>query len=468
MLDDPQTDQSAYSATQVKRRLSIISGTVLGLAGPDQTISGFAAVTVIQQDDVADQLLNRDMFPDWAGERYRLVERWPQTEKAIDLWEQYGVMRAEGLRHGQGIEGATNFYRKNQSTMDSGSVLAWPQRFAAKYGEISALQHAYNLKLKSPETFDAEYQNDPKPPESDVEVMSAADIERKVNGFARDILPPSADLVTAFIDVQGQALYYLVAAWESATFTGSVLDYGTWPGQTANHFTLRNISKTLSAKYPRRGLEGRLRAGLVDLIDYLADKRYKTPDGQLSQRTQLIGMDAAWGPSTKVVQAVALEHPRASWLVPAFGRGLKPGDNPMSEWKPKPGERKGPFWILRPTMGGGRHVVVDTNAAKSFVNARLNIAMGDPGSLSLFRPHLATGHRMIAEHWRAEKVETVSIAGGRSGEVWSLPPAKPDNHLWDCVVNAAVMASLCGATVPEASTTKRRKKVRPRRTTVKI
>ena len=446
VLDDPQTDRSAVSPSQVSKRLNMITGTVLGLAGPGKSVAGFAAVTVIAPDDVADQLLNRDKYPDWQGERFKLVYAWP---KSIDLWEQYGTLRAEGLKNGRGLAEATAFYKANQKAMDAGAAVAWAERFDAKRGEISALQHAFNKRFAGPETFDAEFQNEPVPPESDVETLPAAQIETKLHGHGVGVLPPAADLLTAFIDVQGQLLYWLVAAWESSTFTGYVLDYGSWPEQTAIHYTLRNASRTLARAYPRRGLEGRIRAGLVDLVDKLSATRYATPDGQLNQRIQLIGIDAAWGPSTKVVQAVAIEHPRANWLVPCFGRGIGPSETPMVDWNPKPGERKGAFWILRPTLGGGRHCVVDTNAAKSFINSRLNVAIGDPGALSLYTPKLTTGHRMIAEHWRAEQVKTLTVEGGRSGEVWKLPPNKPDNHLWDCMVGAGVMASLSGAQLGE-------------------
>jgi hypothetical protein len=465
VLDDPQTDRSAISVSQVARRLSMINGTVLGLAGPGQSIAGFAAVTVIAPDDVADQLLDRDKYPDWQGERYPLVYAWPTD---TDLWEQYATLRAEGMRKGEGIAAATAFYKANRDAMDAGSRVAWLERFDAKRGEISALQHAFNKRFSSPLTFDAEFQNAPTPPSSDVETLPAVEIESKVHGHGVRVLPPAADLVTAFVDVQGNLLYWLVAAWESATFSGYVLDYGSWPRQTAIHYTLRSVSKTLARAYPRAGLEGRIRAGLVDLVDALAAARYSTPDGQQSARVQLIGIDAAWGPSTKVVQAVAIEHPRGPWIVPTFGRGLKPTDAPMSEWSSKPGERKGPFWILRPTLGGGRHAVVDSNAAKSFVNARLNVALGDPGSLSLYRSTLATGHRMIAEHWRAEQVQTISVAGGRSGEVWTLPPAKPDNHLWDCIVGAAVMASLSGAQLGELAVRKPRNRRYNQRPTTEV
>jgi hypothetical protein len=455
VLDDPQTDRSAVSESQVRRRLNIINGTVMGLAGPGIAMAGFATVTVIAPDDVADSLLNRDIFPDWQGKRYQLVYQWPT---ATDHWEVYATLRAEGMRVDGHFERATEYFRKHYDAMTKGAKVAWPERKLTT--ELHAIQHAYNLRLKSPDTFDAEYQNQPKSAEGDIEMQTTSQIEAKLHGYGRSILPPDANLVTSFVDVQGRLLYYTVVAWNVNSFTGWVVDYGTWPKQTANYFVLRGVEKTLARVYPKAGLEGRLRAGLFDLLNVLSSTDYKTPDGQ-SMRSQLVGVDAAWGPSTRIVQAVCAEHPKATWLMPYFGRGLGAKDRTMDQWTAKRGERKGLNWIIRPTEGGGRHSLGDTNYWKSFIHARWNIALGDPGSLSLFTPKLQTEHRMFAEHQRSEIVTTVT-ANGRSIEEWKLPPKKPDNHLFDCMVGSAIMASICGASLPEFAPgpTKRRKKTR--------
>lgn len=467
VLDDPQTDRSAFSESQVRRRLSIITGTVMGLAGPGVAMAGFATVTVIAPEDVADQLLNRDMYPDWQGKRYQLVYKWPTN---TDLWEEYSTLRAEGMKVDGNFEKATAFFQQNYAEMVRGAQVAWPERKLAI--ELHAIQHAYNLKLKSPDTFDAEYQNQPKGETTDIELLPAGSIEQKRHGYGRSVLHPDANLCTAFIDVQGSLLYWVVIGWNSANYSGFVLDYGSWPEQTAKYFTLRGIEKTLGKMYPRKGLEGRLRAGLFDLITHLSSKAYQTNGDAAVQdshslRVQMIGIDASWGPSTKVVQNVAMEHPKAAWLMPFFGRGLGPTDRPMAEWTEKRGERKGHHWIVRATAGGGRHCLGDVNYWKSFVHSRWNVAMGDPGSLSLFEPKLATEHRMFAEHQRSE-IPTTVTANGRSIEVWKLPAKKPDNHLLDCVSGSAIMASICGATLPEIGSTKRRTKRKARRpTTIK-
>lgn len=465
MLDDPQTDRSARSTSQVTRRLNSISGTVLGLAGPGESISGFATVTVIEPGDVADQLLDRDKYPDWQGERFKLVYEWPTHPSAVDHWERYQTARSEGMKLGRGLADCTAYYASHREEMDRGAIVAWDERYDKKKGELSALQHAYNLRFASPLTFDAEYQNQPVPPDLDVEVLPVEILEKKVSGHPRRELPNACDLVTAMIDVQGNLLYWMVCAWESDKFSGQVLDFGAWPQQTSQYFTLRGASKTLAKVYPRKGLEARIRQGLWDLIDFLSAARYPTRGRERSERVDLIGIDAAWGPSTETVQKVAIEHPRAAWIVPCFGRGIGPSDTPMAEWKAKDGERKGDMWILRPS-NGSKHLVVDSNAVKSFTNQRLNVAIGDPGSICLFKPQLTTELRMVAEQWRSEQPKTVSIAGGRSGEVWTLPPSKPDNHLWDTLCGCVVLASLRGAKLAELQTraATRKQQRRPKRT----
>lgn len=68
ILDDPQTDESARSASQCAERERILAGAVLGLARPGRKISGIMPCTVIRPDDIADRILNRDKHPQWQGE----------------------------------------------------------------------------------------------------------------------------------------------------------------------------------------------------------------------------------------------------------------------------------------------------------------------------------------------------------------------------------------------------------------
>ncbi len=133
--------------------------------------------------------------------------------------------------------------------MDAGSVVGWVNRFRPKIGEISAIQCAWNLRIQS-DKFWSEYQNEPQQETIDLELLDVGEIESKINGYERGVLPFEANLITAAIDVQSQLLYYVVCAWDAATFTGWVLDYGSFPEQPGRYFTLRKAESTLSKKYP--------------------------------------------------------------------------------------------------------------------------------------------------------------------------------------------------------------------------
>ena len=71
LIDDPQTRETAASPTQCAKRESIISGDVLGMAGPGKKIAAFCACTVISQGDLADRMLDRKLHPEWHGERIK-------------------------------------------------------------------------------------------------------------------------------------------------------------------------------------------------------------------------------------------------------------------------------------------------------------------------------------------------------------------------------------------------------------
>jgi len=120
---------------------------------------------------------------------------------------------------------------------------------------------------------------------------------------------------------------------------------------------------------------------------------------------------------------------------------------PFAEHKLKRGERGGLNWRLPlpAKKRATRYVLFDTNFWKSFVHARFAVAMGDPGSLSLFgqRPE---HHRLIAEHLTSEfRVRTQGR--GRTVDEWKFKADGLDNHWLDCLVGSAVAASMEGASL---------------------
>ncbi|MCC6320045.1 MAG: phage terminase large subunit family protein [Phycisphaerales bacterium] len=442
LIDDPQTDESARSPSQCANRERILAGAILGLAGPGRKIAGLMTLTVVRPDDLADRILDRDKHPQWQGERTKMVYSFPTADR---LWAEYARLRAEGLKADRGGAEATAFYRAHRTEMDAGAVIAWPERF--NHDELSAVQHAINLRLQNEAAFFAEYQNEPLP---EVEVaddlLSADQIATKVNGHARGLVPLGCSHLTMFVDVQGKALFYVVAAWED-DFTGHIIDYGTEPDQKqppGSYFTLRDIKRTLGSASPRAGVEGAIYGGLERLIEATVAREWRRDDGAMVRIDRCL-IDANWGSSTDVVYQFCRQSPHASVLTPSHGRYVGASSLPFSDYKRKRGERVGLNWRVPVVTGkrAVRHVLFDTNFWKSFVHARLAVPMGDPGGLSL-HGQKPEQHRLMAEHLTSEyRVRTEGR--GRTADEWKLRVEGLDNHWLDGLVGCAVAASMQGA-----------------------
>ena len=448
IIDDPQTDQSARSPSQVHERLSIVKGAIGGLAGPGKRTAIIIPCTVIRAGDLADQLLDRKKNPLWQGERTKLLYHFPTNEK---LWAEYARIREESLRNdGDGRE-ATDFYREQREQMDYGAVIAWPARHNPD--ELSAVQHAMNLKLRDEAAFWAEYQNEPLPEQMpDADLLSAEQIAAKVNGRGRGEVPVEVSHVTMFIDVQATLLYWMVCAWED-DFTGYVLDYGAYPDQRRAYFTLRDAKRTLQLLHPGSGLEGAIYASLEALTKAQLIREWKRDDGAAMRVSRCL-IDANWGNSTDVVYQFCRQSFHAAMLTPSHGRYVGASSTPFSDYRPKRGDRVGLHWRMPSVQGKRtvRYVLIDANFWKSFAHARLAGAMGDPGCLSLFAhagdPSGGRGadHRLLADHLTAEyRIKTEGR--GRTVDEWKARPGNPDNHWLDCVVGCAVAASMQGAAI---------------------
>ncbi|MCO6454827.1 MAG: phage terminase large subunit family protein [Pirellulaceae bacterium] len=444
VLDDPQTDESARSLSQCATREGILAGAILGLAGPGKKISGIMPCTVIRPSDMADNILSRDKHPEWNGERTKMVYSFPAEEKK---WARYGELRGESLRAHGDIRLATEFYAADREAMDAGAEIAWPERY--NHDELSAIQHAMNLRLQDEAAFFAEYQNEPLPEEtSESNELSADQIAGKTNRMPRRAVPVGCNHVTMFIDVQANLLFFVVAAWED-DFTGYVIDYGTFPDQQRPYFTLRDARFTLPLATKASGIEGAIYAGLEQLTSSYLGREWRRDDGAMLRIERCL-IDANWGSSTDVVYQFCRQSAHAGVVMPSHGRFVGASSQPFSEYKRRPGDRIGHNWRM-PNVAGKRavrHVVYDTNFWKSFVHARLAVSLGDRGCLSLFgdSPEL---HRLLAEHLASEyRVKTEGR--GRTVDEWKARPERGDNHWFDGLVGCAAAASIQGAVLAGA------------------
>lgn len=438
IVDDPQTTESAGSIEQTRKRVRVLAGDILGLAGPGKKISGIMPCTVIRPGDMAEQILDKSKHPEWNGERCKMLYQFPKNE---ELWNRYADLRADELREKGTFEAATAFYAEHRAEMDEGAVISWPARY--NYDELSAIQHAMNLKLTDEAAFYAEYQNDPLPEDLGTEEQLTVDgIVNKLNGHSHRGIPVSANHITMFIDVQKTLLFYVVCAWDD-DFTGYLIDYGTWPDQRRRYFALTDANPTLQMKFPHSGLEGCIYGGLKSLTEDYLSREFTRDDGA-AMRIERCLIDANWGQSTEVVYQFCREAQFANVILPSHGKYIGASSKPMSEFKKAVGDRVGHNWRM-PNIRGKRavrHVIYDTNYWKSFIASRLLTSIGDRGCLSLWGRE-SERHMLFAEHVTAEyRVKTEGR--GRRVDEWKMRPEAHDNHWFDGLVGCAVAASMSG------------------------
>ncbi len=443
IIDDPQTSESAGSLEQTRKRVRVLAGDILGLAGPGQKISGIMPCTIIRPGDMADIILNRNTHPDWNGEKTRMVYRFPTNMK---LWEEYAEIRAEALRTEGNFQKATEFYLANREAMDAGAEVSWEARF--NHDEVSALQHAMNLKFQDEAAFMSEYQNDPLPDDTaDDSLLSVDEICAKINGLARRRVPLKCDRLTMFVDVQKALLFYVVIAW-AEDFTGAVIDYGSWPDQHRHEYSLADANPSIQTLFPKAGFEGALYAALSALSDECLGREWEREDGA-GLKIERALVDANWGQSTDVVYQFCRQSSHAGVILPSHGRYVGASSKPMTEYRKQQGDRLGFNWMI-PNVAGKRairHVIYDTNYWKSFIHARLAVPVGDKGALTLYG-RIPGAHQLFAEHLTAEyRVKTQGR--GRTVDEWKLKPQSHDNHFLDCVAGCAVCGSMLGASLPE-------------------
>lgn len=449
-IDDPQTRESAKSQPQNETREKLVSLDVLGMAG-DKKISAVMCCTPIYNGDMAFRMLDAEKHPDWQGEKTQMVYRWPDNQK---LWDEYARRRADGLRAGDRGAAATQFYRQNRAAMDAGAQVAWPDKFDDD--ELSTLQHAWNLRLRDNDGFFAEYQSAPVAEHQSVDLLDADAIAAKVNGLNHGQVPTAANKLTLYVDVHDKLLWYAVCAWED-NFTGYIIDYSTYPEQGKRYFAMRAATKTMQRASQGAGRDGAIYAGLKTLCDTLLPRQWKRDDGAIL-KINMAMIDANW--ETEVVHKFIREY-GSTHLLPAKGIGLTASSQPWDDRARKPGESQGDHCRLAPTPNRtalGRHVVVDVNHWKTKVHRFLSTAQGDAGSLSLYGRRREDGkpadpelHRMIAEHLATAEMRYQTQGRGRQVDEWKLIPSRNDNHLFDCIVGNAVLASMLGcSSIPTA------------------
>lgn len=442
LLDDPQTDESAASRTQNETRERLVSGAVLGMAGPGRRISAVMPCTVIQRDDFVDRILDRKKHPLWRGERSKMLRTMPSDMTA---WEKYFELYEHcAQKEPPDFTEANDYYREHRAALDAGAEASWESR--KEEDEVSAIQHAMNIYCRDKVGFFAEYQNEPLARNEAADELTSDQVAAKINRYRRNAVPVQCTHLTAFIDVQQTLLFYAVVGW-STDFTGFVLDYGTWPDQARTYFALRDLRRTIASVTKIAGLEAQIYGAMTELTTRIIGRDWQREDGALMRISRCL-IDANWGSSTDTIYQFCRQSGYAATVMPSHGRYVGASSHPFSEYKKKAGDQVGTNWRVPNVQGrrAVRYVLFDANYWKSFVHARLAVPMGGKGCLSIFGDN-PQQHRLFSEHLTAEyRIRTEGR--GRTVDEWKLRPDRSDNHWLDCLVGCAVAASMEGVLLP--------------------
>lgn len=448
LVDDFQTRASANSKIQIQTRLNIVSDDIPGLPGPDGAWSCLLTCTVIEPNDAADQLLDRDKHPDWRGIRQAFLESLPNGD-ALDLWDEWNRLRCEDLQSDDEdavSDRAHALYRKHHKAMNAGATVAWKYAYKPEH-YVDALEKAMHWYFRSRRGFWSELQNEP----SKYEVAALPQLQAHLLAVRRHhlqqhICPDDAEYITAHADVSKAVLWFEVRAWAQNS-TSWTIDYGTWPPQQRAYFTQANARNTIDEHYKHLpSWEIRCMAAIRDLFTQLFERAFQREDGAV-QRLNIAGIDA--NDETETVRKAIRKSGLAGKLWPMHSRSFRPPKTALNDLAKKDGDVVGESWRRRkPETGTLRYISFDTDVWKSHHRDRLLVPTDWPGSLSWFG---GVEHRMIADHHVAESSSTLYHSlSGRTVEIWTQKPNE-DNHLFDVGVGNDVLGSVLGLKLPASA-----------------
>jgi hypothetical protein len=196
ILDDPQTDESAMSEEETKKRFKTIEKGVRGLAGPGQRIAGLMPCTVIEEHDLADKILSGS--PGWAAERIPMLSDFDGVpEESADRWEELREIYSQEM-NSEAYPKTNRYFAEHREAMEAGISHYWPERVEA--GFVSAIQHAVCWYMTRPESFWSEAMQ--KPAGEDGSGRRSAERGRNsaeaARGAGEGVVPKGGEVLVAF------------------------------------------------------------------------------------------------------------------------------------------------------------------------------------------------------------------------------------------------------------------------------
>lgn len=493
LLDDVQKDQKAESDIGVGKLVVLIDGAISGLAGPGKNISALMPCTVIREGDASDQYLTPELHPDWNPERCRMVLSWPPGINDVDItmdtpageaWNRYSELRVLSQRTHGDLRDATKFYAENREVMDENFRVSWPDRFDPDK-ELSAQQHAMNLRMTGPQTFIAEYQNVGRRLDSGSPMsITAKDLAKKTNNLNRFVAPAGTNKVVAFIDVQNEMLFWGIMA-TSIRFNAHIVAYGSFPEVQMRDFYRRQteswsyLTKRYFERHPeqrdraiktatgqvRAPLDEKIHMAVSDCIDFILSQKIRVENQEYPIEVDLILIDTRWGKVSDTIKKLVKNHDERRRLMCYFGQGLPPSQLQFeelirqSDWtfeddiNPRAQEIR---FILKRFDSGQEYILADVNRLKDFLFSRLSTPSGLDGGILLHQGS-PDSHAMFARQVCNSEYPDPQTARGRTKNMW-ITRSNHDNEYLDIAVGLCCGALFKGCYVPLPSEKPRTKK----------
>lgn len=458
IVDDFQTDLSAMSEVDTRRRLKKIFKGIIPSSGQRVKMAIVVNGTVIEPGDGMEQLLDSGKSKAWQGRRIPILKR-RATAEAEKLWfGRYAELLGSWDRNSpdssqqqeRARRDATEFYAANRQVMDDGAEATWI--YAKEPGELSAIQHCYNIWIEhGDEVFLCEGQQQPRKPEPETRRLTAEQICSKAAGdsLGRGTVPAWCQRLVCYIDVQDACLYWGAVAFAEG-YTGHLVDYGTYPEQPSGTFELNRIKAGLNCvwhHHPGVGREGALRAAIDLLTRVLFGRSWRREDGR-DQRLDWAAIDSADGGNASIVYEAVRRSQWAATFRAArgwkFGAASETWEEFVAKYK-RQGEEF--FWHCweTPIDNGIRLFKMDSNHWKTFVFKSLATVPGDVGCLSLFGH--PSDHTELASQLLAPKSVLLTSDRGRTVEEWKTPPGM-DDHLFDVLYGCYALAARLRIGIP--------------------
>lgn len=149
-LDDLENDENVRDKGQRDKVEKFVLTAVLGLAGPAGGMDVFWPGTSLHYDAAINRVSRK---PGWRRKVFKSITRWPDR---MDLWDRWeGILHTAGETDddkAQAEAKALAFYLANQTDMDAGAVVSWP--------EVRPLYRLMVMRATDHDAFNQEQQNE--------------------------------------------------------------------------------------------------------------------------------------------------------------------------------------------------------------------------------------------------------------------------------------------------------------------